>query len=79
MDDFPLRNLYNMATPYQNILAGTAGVHPILQQIDQLNALYTTITPTATGTASSAESKENEELVKMQDDGVQEAVRYGVV
>ncbi|XP_062605521.1 uncharacterized protein LOC134267315 [Saccostrea cucullata] len=66
-----------MATPYQNIMAGTpGGLHPILQQIDQLNALYTTIplTKTAAGATSPTANKENEELVKMQDEGVQEAV-----
>lgn len=63
-----------MATPYQNIMAGTS-VHPILQQIDQLNALYQPAIPSQTGIGPSSPTanKENEEL-KLQDEGVQEAV-----
>ena len=69
--DYPI-----MATPYQNIMAGTsAGLHPILQQIDELNAKYQPPVPARTDTGTTAENKENEELVKLQEEGVQEAVR----
>lgn len=59
-------------------MAGTS-VHPILQQIDQLNALYQPAIPTQTGIGPSSPTanKENEEL-KLQDEGVQEAVRYKI-
>lgn len=72
------RKKTKMATPYQNIMAGTS-VHPILQQIDQLNALYQPAisTQTGVGPSSPTANKENEEL-KLQDEGVQEAVRYQI-
>lgn len=75
---YPGPNESKMATPYQNIMAGTS-VHPILQQIDQLNALYQPAIPTQTGIGPSSPTanKENEEL-KLQDEGVQEAVRYKI-
>lgn len=75
---YPGQKESKMATPYQNIMAGMS-VHPILQQIDQLNALYQPAisTQTGIGPSSPTANKENEEL-KLQDEGVQEAVRYNI-